>query len=165
MAKESSFDVVSKVEMQEVKNAINQATKEVSQRYDFRGSKTSLELKEDDKKIHISTEDDFKLKSVIDILQNKFIKRSISIKAMSYGTVTSALGGTVKQDITIQDGISTEKAKEIVKIIKETKLKVQAIIQDNQVRVSGKNKDDLQAVMNHLKEKDMDINMQFVNYR
>ncbi|BCG45875.1 UPF0234 protein Yitk [Citrifermentans bremense] len=158
-----SFDIVSKVDMQEVDNAINQTVKEISQRYDFKGSKCEVTLEKES--IKVLADDDFKLKAVIDILQSKFIKRNISPKALQYGKAEQASGSMVRQIITLQVGISKEKAKEIGQVIKETKLKVQSQIQDDQLRVTGKNIDDLQEVIRVLKGKDLDIDMQFVNFR
>lgn len=158
-----SFDIVSKVDMQEVSNAVNQAVKEISQRYDFKGSKSEITQEKD--AVKILADDDFKLKAVIDVLQSKFLKRSISIKSLQYGKIEPASGGMVRQMITVQQGISKEKGKEIVALIKESKLKVQGQIQDDQVRVTGKNRDDLQNVIQLLKGKDLDIEMQFVNFR
>jgi uncharacterized protein YajQ (UPF0234 family) len=158
-----SFDIVSKVDMQEVDNAINQAVKEIGQRYDFKGSKSEVTLEKET--VKVLTEDDFRLKAIIDILQSKFIKRNISPKALQYGKVEQASGGMVRQIITLQVGISKEKAKEIGAVIKESKLKVQSQIQDDQVRVTGKNIDDLQATIALLKGKDLGIDMQYVNFR
>jgi uncharacterized protein YajQ (UPF0234 family) len=158
-----SFDIVSKVDMQEVDNAINQTVKEIAQRYDFKGSKAEVTLEKES--VKVLADDDFRLKAIIDILQSKFIKRNISPKALQYGKVEQASGGMVRQIITLQVGISKEKAKEIGAVIKETKLKVQSQIQDDQLRVTGKNIDDLQAVIATLKGKDLDIDMQFVNFR
>jgi hypothetical protein len=158
-----SFDIVSKVEVQEVDNAVNQAVKEIAQRYDFKGSKSEITQEKD--AIKVLADDDYKLKAVIDVLQSKFLKRNISIKALQYGKVESASGGMVRQIITIQQGISKEKGKEIIAVIKESKLKVQAQIQDDQVRVSGKNRDDLQDAIQLLKGKDLDVEMQFTNFR
>ncbi|HEX9655532.1 MAG TPA: YajQ family cyclic di-GMP-binding protein [Bacteroidota bacterium] len=165
MADTNSFDIVSEVNLQEVDNAINQASKEIGQRYDFKGSKSSIELNAKDKALTVLSDDDFKLKSVIDILQNKLIKRGVPVKALDYGTVESAAGGTVRQIITLRVGIGKEDAKLVVKMIKDTKLKVQAQIMDDQVRVSGKNKDDLQAVMKMVREADLKFATQFTNYR
>ena len=162
-AKDSSFDVVSKVDMQEVNNAVNQTTKEIQQRYDFKGSKSTVNLNDD--KITVIADDDFRLKSVIDILQSKMVKREVSLKALDYGKVEAAAGDTVRQIITLKSGISKEKAKDITKLIKDSKLKVQAQYQDDQVRVSGKSKDDLQQVIQLLKERDLDIDLQFINFR
>ena len=158
-----SFDIVSKVDMQEVDNAVNQAVKEIGQRYDFKGSKA--EVTRENEAIKVLADDDYKLKAVIDVLQSKFLKRGISIKALQYGKVEAASGGMVRQLITVQQGISKEKGKEIIAAIKESKLKVQAQIQEEQVRVTGKNRDDLQETIALLKGKDMDIEMQFVNFR
>jgi uncharacterized protein YajQ (UPF0234 family) len=158
-----SFDIVSKVDMQEVDNAVNQAIKEIGQRYDFKGSKCQITPEKDS--VKILADDDYKLKAVVDVLQSKFIKRNISIKALQYGKVEPASGGMVRQIITVQQGISKEKAKDIIGIIKESKLKVQAQIQDDQVRVIGKNRDDLQDAIQLLKGKDLDVEMQFMNFR
>ncbi len=165
MGSDNSFDIVSKIEMQEIKNAIDQALKEVSQRFDFKGSKSDVTLEEKNNEIIVSSDDEYKLKSLIDILQAKLVKRGISLKALTYGKIESALGSTVRQSIMLQQGISSEKAKEIVKAIKETRLKVQAQIQGDQLRVSGKNRDDLQSVIKLLRDSDFGIDMQFVNYR
>jgi uncharacterized protein YajQ (UPF0234 family) len=158
-----SFDVVSKVDMQEVDNAVNQTVKEIGQRYDFKGSKA--EITRENEAIKVLADDDYKLKAVIDVLQSKFIKRGISIKALQYGKVEQASGGMVRQLITVQQGISKEKGKEIIVAIKESKIKVQGQIQDDQVRVTGKNRDDLQEAIALLKGKDFGVEMQFVNFR
>lgn len=165
MAQDNSFDIVSEINMQEVDNAMNQAQKEIAQRYDFKGSKSSIELNQKEKKITVISDDDFKLKSVLDILQSKFVKRGIALKALKYGSVEPAASSTVRQVISLQVGIDKENAKTVVKMIKDTKLRVQAQIMEDQVRVSGKNKDDLQVIMKTLKEKDLPFAMQFVNYR
>lgn len=165
MAETNSFDIVSEVNLQEVDNAINQARKEIAQRYDFKGSKSSIDLNQKEKSLTVISDDDFKLKSVVDILQNKLIKRGVPVKALSYGTVEPAAGSTVRQVMTLRVGIDKEHAKLIVKMIKDTKLKVQAQIMDDQVRVSGKNKDDLQSVMAMLRGAELDFAMQFTNYR
>ncbi len=162
-SKDSSFDIVSKVDVAEVDNALNQTEKEIIQRFDFKGSNTSIERKEDE--VTIVTSDDFKLRNVVDIFQSKLTKREISLKSLDYGKVESSLGGRVKQIITIKQGISKEDAKKVLNIIKDTKLKVQASIQDDTVRVAGKNKDDLQAVMQALRNADLPIHLQFLNYR
>lgn len=162
-SKDCSFDVVSEVDLQEVDNAVNQTSKEISQRYDFRNSKSSLTLEAD--KITILADDDFKLKSVIDILQTKVMKRGISLKNLEYGKIESASHGTVRQIVTIKKGISKDIAKDVVALIKGTKLKVQAQIMDDQVRVSAKNKDDLQTIIQCLKQHDFPVELQFVNYR
>ncbi|MEG2658074.1 MAG: YajQ family cyclic di-GMP-binding protein [Clostridiales bacterium] len=163
MAKDSSFDVVSEVDMQEVTNAVNQARKEISQRYDFKGSKTEIDL--DEATIKITTEDEFRLNSVVDVLKTRLVTRKVAIKNLQYGKVEDAAGGTVRQIVTINQGIATDKAKAMVKDIKAAKLKVQAAIQGDQLRVSGKVKDDLQAVMALLREKDYGVELQFNNYR
>ena len=165
MSSENSFDIVSKIEMQEIKNAIEQAMKDVGQRFDFKGSKSEIKLEEKNNEILVSSDDEYKLKSLIDILQSKLVKRGISLKALTYEKIESALGGTVKQNIKLQQGIPSEKAKEVVKVIKETRLKVQSQIQGDQVRVTGKNRDDLQAIIKLLRERDFGIDMQFENYR
>lgn len=158
-----SFDIVSKVEMQEIDNAVNQTVKEIAQRYDFKGSKSEVTLEKE--AIKILADDDFRLKAIVDILQSKLIKRGISIKALQYGKPETASGGMVRQTLTIQQGVSKEKGKDVVAVIKETKLKVQAQIQDDQVRVTGKNIDDLQEVIGILKGKDLGIELQYVNFR
>ncbi len=165
MAEEHSFDIVSKVDLQEVSNAVQQATKEIGQRFDFKGSKSSIELQKEKNEITLISDDEHKLKSVIDILQGKLIKRGISVKSLIYGKIEPALGATVRQVITLQQGIAQDKAKEIARIIKDTKLKVQAEIQKDQVRVRAKKIDDLQTAIKVLKEKDMGIHMEFANYR
>ena len=163
MANGYSFDVVSEVNMQEVDNAVNQAIKEISQRYDFKGSKTELVLSEEI--IKIATEDEFKLNSVVEILKAKCIKRGISVKSLEFEKIEKASLGTVKQNVKIVKGIAKEKAKDIVAEIKASKIKVQAQIMDNQVRVTGKDKDDLQAAIQLLRSKDFGVDLQFVNYR
>lgn len=163
MAKEPSFDVVSQVDMQEVSNALNQTTKEISQRYDFKGSKS--EVVKDDDGIKITTEDEMRLNAIVDILKSKFIKRGVSIKNLEYGKIEDAAGGMVRQKIKIKQGIDSDVAKKITKDIKETKLKVQAQIQDDQVRVSSKKIDDLQSVIAFLKEKDYGLDLQYINFR
>jgi len=165
MADTSSFDIVSEVNMQEVDNAINQARKEIGQRYDFKGSKSSIELNQKEKTLTLISDDDFKLKSVIDILQNKLIKRGVPIKALDYGTVEPAANTTVRQIIKLRVGIDKENARLLVKMIKDTKLRVQAQIMEDQVRVSGKNKDDLQAIIKLVREAELKFAVQFANYR
>ena len=160
-----SFDIVSKVDMQEVSNAVQQAMKELGQRFDFRGSKSSLELDSGNNEVLIISDDEYRLKSVIDIFQGKLIKRKVPLKSLNYGKVESALSGTVKQVVSLQQGIPTEKGREIVKIIKNSKLKVQIEIQKDQLRVRAKKIDDLQLAMQLLKEKDIGIHIEFVNYR
>jgi uncharacterized protein YajQ (UPF0234 family) len=165
MASESSFDIVSKVEIPEVMNSIDQAMKEIRQRFDFKGSKSSIDLDQEKNEITLVSDDEFKLKSVIDILEGKFVKRKVSLKMMDYGKMEDAASSTVRQVITIQDGISTERAKELVKYIKTLKLKVQAEIQKDQLRIKSKKRDDLQDVMAAIKEKKLDYHVDFVNYR
>jgi hypothetical protein len=161
----SSFDVVSLVDMQEVKNAVDQAMKEIRQRFDFKGSKTDLTLKEKERELTVLSDDEYKLKAVLEILKAKFVKRNVSLKAMTYGKVEEALGGTVRQVIGIQSGIPDDKAKAISKEIRDAKFKAQAQIQADQIRVQSKSKDELQAVIAFLKQKDFGIDLQFVNFR
>lgn len=163
MAKECSFDIASKVDMQEVDNAVHQTTREISQRFDFKGSQA--EITREGNSLKLGAEDEFKLKQILDILETKLVKRQVPLKALTRGQVQSALGGTVRQEIALQEGIPTEKAREIVKLIKGTKRKVQAQIQENQVRVSGRDRDELQAVIKFLREQDLGIHMDFTNYR
>ncbi|NKB81135.1 MAG: YajQ family cyclic di-GMP-binding protein [Nitrospirales bacterium] len=165
MADQFSFDVVSEVDMQEVKNAVDQTMKEIHQRFDFKGSKTDLTLKEKEKELEVLSDDEYKLQSVLDIVKGKFVKRNVSLKAITYGKIEQALGGTVRQTLTIQSGLPDDKAKAIVKAIKEQKLKAQGQIQGTQVRVQSKSKDELQAVMTLLKQKDFGLDLQFTNYR
>lgn len=165
MADESSFDITCDIDLQEVTNAVQQATKEIEQRFDFKGSKSSIDLDKGKALLTVISDDDLKLKSVIDILQSKLVKRGISLKALTYGKIEQAAGNTVRQVVTLQQGIPQEKAKEIVKLIKDTKLKVNAEIQKDQVRVKGKKIDDLQAVIAKIKEKDFGIHLQVTNYR
>ncbi|MBI3112777.1 MAG: YajQ family cyclic di-GMP-binding protein [Ignavibacteriales bacterium] len=165
MAQQSSFDIVSEVDLQEVDNALNQARKEIGQRYDFKDSKSSIELNQKEKTVTLISDDDFKLKSVIDIVQSKLIKRGVPLKALRYGKAEPAANSAMRQVITLQVGIDKEDAKLVVKMIKDTKLKVQAQIMDDQIRVSAKDKDDLQSVIKMLRESDLSFAMQFVNYR
>ncbi|NUM81328.1 YajQ family cyclic di-GMP-binding protein [bacterium] len=158
-----SFDIVSKINTQELTNAVQQTIKEIQTRYDFKGTKSTVEQGKEE--LVILADDDFKMKAIIDILQNKMIKRGVPIKALKYGKQEEASGGMVRMSIKLQQGIEQENAKKIVAQIKETKLKIQAAIQGDQVRVSGKSIDDLQTVMKMLKEKDLDFAMQFENYR
>ncbi len=158
-----SFDIVSKVDPQEIDNAVNQTRKEVAQRYDFKGSQTDIEW--DEKEIRLTSEDDFRVKAVVDVLQSKLVRRNVALKALVYGKVEPAAGGHAKQIITVQQGIDTDKARAIVKLIKDAKLKVQAQIQGDQVRVSGKKRDDLQDAIQLLKAADLDLPLQFVNFR
>lgn len=163
MAKESSFDVVSNVDMQEVDNAVNQAKKEILTRYDFRGSKSSIEVV--DNTIVLIGDDDFKLKAVQEILRGKMVKRGIALKNLEEGKSEPAAGATVRQVWTIRQGLSAEHAKEVTKCIKNAKLKVTAQIMGDQVRVAGKDKDTLQEVIQLLKQQDFPVELQFVNYR
>jgi uncharacterized protein YajQ (UPF0234 family) len=165
MADQNSFDVVSEVNIQEVKNALDQTMKEITQRFDFKGSKSSVTLEENETVLLLLSDDDAKLKSVIDILQNKLIKRGVSIQSLDYGKVEHALAGTVRQKITITQGIASEKAKDISKAIRDAKLKAQTQIQGDQLRVTSKSRDELQAVIAFLKGKDFGIPLQFTNYR
>jgi uncharacterized protein YajQ (UPF0234 family) len=158
-----SFDVVSQVDMQEVDNAVNQTRKEVAQRYDFKGTQTEVNLEQNE--IRIVSSDDFKVKAVVEVLQAKAVRRQVPAKALVYGPIEPAAGGRAKQTITVQQGIATDKARQIVKLIKDSKIKVQAQIQADQVRVAGKNRDDLQRVIQLLKAQDLDVALQFVNYR
>jgi uncharacterized protein YajQ (UPF0234 family) len=160
---ESSFDVVSSVDLQEVKNAIGQAMKEITTRFDLKGTNSTIDLQGEE--IVISTADEGKIKAVRDVLETRLVKRSVPLKALTFGDIEKALGGTARQKVALQKGIPSEKAREIVKMIKGTKLKVQASIQGEQVRVSGKNRDDLQSVIRLLKDTDLGIDMQFTNYR
>jgi uncharacterized protein YajQ (UPF0234 family) len=163
MAQEFSFDIVSKTDMQEVANAIQQAQKELAQRFDFKGSKSSIELAAEE--IVLVSDDEGKLVSVKDILESKLVKRKVALKALDYGKIEQAAGGTVRQRAKIVQGIETEKAKAIVKAIKDAKVKVQASIQADQVRVVGRSKDDLQRAMSIAREGDYGIPLQFTNYR
>jgi uncharacterized protein YajQ (UPF0234 family) len=163
MPQEFSFDVVSKTDMQEVANAIQQAQKELAQRFDFKGSKSSIEFKVDE--IVLNSDDEGKLRSVKDIVETKLVKRKVSLKALDYGKVEQAAGATVRQTAKIVQGIETEKAKAIVRTLKDAKLKVQASIQSDQVRVVGRSKDDLQRAMALVRETDFGIPLQFTNYR
>ena len=163
-----SFDIVSNVDLQEVKNAIAQAMKEIQTRYDLKGSSSDIQLQgtaEKASELVVTSADEFKLKAVRDVLEARLVKRNVPLKALTWNEIDKALGGTVRQTVSLQSGIPTEKAREIVKVIKGTKLKVQAAIQGEQLRVSGKSKDDLQSIMRVLKETDLGIDMQFTNYR
>jgi uncharacterized protein YajQ (UPF0234 family) len=161
---ENSFDIVSKVDLQEASNAIQNALKEIHTRFDLKDSKSDIQLEGKDA-IVLSSLDEYKLKAVNDILQGKLVKRGVPLKALTYGTIEPAAGSTVRQKITMQQGISTEKAKEIVKVIKDSKKKVQASIQGDSVRVSGKDRDALQEIIALLRGRDFGIDMQFTNYR
>ena len=159
----SSFDIVSTVDLQEVRNAIAQAQKEIATRYDLKKTGSKLELT--DEAIQVTAPDEYTLKQVRDVLEAKLVKRGVALKALTYGEIDQALGGTVRQRAALQNGIPTEKAREIVKLVKGTKRKVQTAIQGDQLRVTGKNKDDLQSVIEMLRETDLGIDMQFTNYR
>ncbi len=163
MAQQNSFDIVSQVDRSEVRNALDQTMKEVRQRFDFKGSSAEVKAEEDD--LVLTAEDETKLRNMNDILQQKLVRRGVPLKALSYGRVEPAAGGTVRQRAAIQQGIPTEKAKEIVKFLKDTKLKVQAAIQGDVVRVTGRDRDTLQDAIAQLKAKDFGINMQYTNYR
>ena len=163
MAAENSFDVACKVDMQEVTNALDQARREIATRYDLKGSKNDVELEKMDILLH--SPDEMKLKAVLDIVQSKLHRRGVDLKALAVADPEPAAGSTIRQKITLQDGIPMEKAKEIVRLVKDSKIKVQASIQEKQVRVAGKNRDDLQAVIALLKGKDLGIALQFTNYR
>src|SRR5882672_5105871 len=163
MAQQNSFDIVSQVDPAEVTNALNQTIKEVRQRFDFKGSTANVAF--DKTELVLTAEDETKLRNMNDILQQKLVRRGVPLKALDYGTVEPAAGGTVRQRAQIQQGIPQEKAKEVVKFIKDTKVKVQAAIQGDVVRVSGRDRDTLQEIIAKLKEKDFGIHMQFTNYR
>lgn len=165
MAQNHSFDIVSEVDFQEVDNAVNQAIKEIQQRYDLKDSNTSVELNKKDKYLLFNSKDDYALKAAVDIMQNKFIKRNISLKTMKMEEAEPASGGRLKQKILLQSGISKENAKNVVKIIKDSKLKVNAQIMDEQVRVTGAKLDDLQAVISMVKAAELDFPVQFTNYK
>lgn len=165
MAQNFSFDIVSQVDLNEVLNATHQTQKEISQRYDFKGSVSEITLNKEEHEILILSDDEPKLRNVTEILKERLVKRGVSLKALTYGTVEPAAGGTVRQKVKIQSGIETDKCKEIVKFIKDSKIKVQAAIQQGQIRVSGPKKDDLQTVMAKLKANDFKIHMDFTNYR
>jgi len=163
MAAENSFDIACKIDMQEVTNALDQARREIETRYDLKGSKNEVVLEKTD--ITITAPDDMKLKAVVDILQSRLHKRGVPLKALTYGNVEQASGGALRQKIALQQGIPIEKAKEIVRMIKDSKVRVQAAIQEDHVRVSGKNRDDLQKIIAMFREKDLGIALQFTNYR
>ncbi len=158
-----SFDIVSKVDMMEVKNAINQAMHEIRNRFDFKKSKSDISLGENE--IILISDDDFKLKNVIDILETRLVKRKVPLKALDYGKIEEASGGTVRQVVKIKQGISKENAKNINKLIKNMRLKVQSQVMEDHLRVSGKKRDDLQLVIQELKEQDLDFPLQFINFR
>lgn len=160
-----SFDVVSRVDMQEMDNAVNQVKKEITTRYDFRGSKTRIDLDRKDGKIELHTEDDMKLRAIKDMLISKVVKRSIDAQALVFGTPEKAGGDMLRQSVKITNGIDMETARKVVKLVKDTKLKVQAAIQGDEVRITGKKRDDLQEAIQTLKEADLDMPLQYVNFR
>lgn len=165
MASSNSFDIVSQIEMPEVLNAVQQTQKEMITRYDLKNTKSSVELDESEAKLTLRAPDEFVLSQVTEVLEQKLVRRKVPLRGLVRGKVQSAAGSSVVQEINLQQGIPTDKAKEIVKLIKTQKLKVQAAIQGDQVRVTGKNRDDLQQVIAMLKEADLGIDMQFTNYR
>ncbi len=165
MAQNFSFDVISEIDFQEVDNAVNQAEKEITQRYDLKDSKTEIELNKKEKFLSINSKDDYSLKASIDILENKFIKRGISLKALVYEEPEAASSGRLKQKIVLQSGISKDNAKKITKLVKDAGLKVNAQIMDEIVRVQGAKKDDLQQIMQQIKEADLSFPVQFTNYK
>src|SRR5579875_4119522 len=162
---DNSFDIVSKIDLNEVLNAVQQSVKEVQTRYDLKDSKSTIELDEKNHKLLLASSDEYKLKAVTEILGQKLVKRNVPLKGLEYGPIATASAGSVRQEIKLQQGIATEKAKDIVKLIKDSKLKVQASIQGDVVRVSGKDRDTLQEAIALLKGKDFGIDMQFTNYR
>ena len=162
---ENTFDIVSKIEMPEVVNAVQQASKELITRFDLKNSNSRIELNEKDNKILLHSKEEFTLKAVNDILEQKLVKRKVPLKNLTYGAVVPAAGSTVRQEITLQQGIATEKAREIVRVIKDSKKKVQASIQGDTVRVSGRDRDTLQEIIALLRGHDFGIDMQFTNYR
>jgi uncharacterized protein YajQ (UPF0234 family) len=162
---DNSFDIVSKIDLSEVSNAIQQASKEIITRFDLKDSKSKIELNEKDNKLVLASADEYKLKAVTEILQGKLVKRNVPLKGLAYGAIQPAAGSTVRQEVTLQQGITKEKASEIVKVIKDSKKKAQASIQGDLVRVSAKDRDTLQEIIALLKAKDFGIDMQFINYR
>lgn len=165
MAKQNSFDIVSEVDLQEVRNAVQQASKEVAQRYDLKTSRSRIDFDDKEPSVTLESADEYSIQAVRAVLIERLVRRGVSTKALTWGSVEPAAGGRVRQRVDLQQGIPTEKAKEIVKRIKQTKLKVQAAIQGDTVRVSGKSRDDLQEVIGLLEEADLDIDMSFTNYR
>jgi hypothetical protein len=163
MAKENSFDIVSQVDLQEVTNAVNQAVKELKTRFDFKGSRSEIGF--DGKEITLVGDDEFKLKNVVDILEARLVKRGINLKALRYGRIEPAARDTVRQRVDLVQGLDRDIARVIVKLVKDSKLKVQASVQGEQVRISGKNRDDLQAIIKILKDQEFNIPLQFINYR
>jgi uncharacterized protein YajQ (UPF0234 family) len=165
MAQENSFDIASKVDMQEVRNAIDQALKEIHQRFDLKDSHSEITIAEGDKEIQLASAGEYKLEAVREILGHKMVKRGVSLKNLTYGKIEPAAGQSVRQKFELQQGIPTDKAKEIVKLVKESKRKVQATIQGDTVRIAGKDRDDLQAIIALLRGKDLGVELQFTNYR
>ena len=165
MAQDNSFDIVSKIDLQEVRNAIDQAIKEIRQRFDLKDSHSEINLTEGEKEIQLASANEYKLEAVKEILGQKLVKRGVSLKNLTYGKVEPAAGQSVRQKITLQQGIPSEKAKEIVRIVKDSKKKVQASIQGDTVRISGKDRDDLQAIIATLRGRDLGVDLQFTNYR
>ncbi len=163
MAKNSSFDIVSQIDMQELDNALNQTRKEIEQRYDFRGSNATIELTDGDLKL--AAEDEYKLGAILDILRQRMAKRGLSLRALEPGKVEQAAKGTVRQTVKLKQGIDKETAKKVIAAIKASKIKVTTQQQDNQIRVSGPKKDDLQAVIQLVRGQDFGIDMQFINMR
>ncbi|GLI07154.1 MULTISPECIES: YajQ family cyclic di-GMP-binding protein [Paenibacillus] len=163
MSSENSFDIVSKLDLQEMNNAINQAEKEIATRFDFKGSKSSISLEKEE--LVVVSDDDFKLQNVLDILQSKMAKRGISLKNLEYGKVEPAAGSTVRQRIKLKQGVDQDNAKKINVLIRDSKLKVKSQIQGDQIRVTGKSKDDLQQVMALLRKADLSLDLQFINFR
>ncbi|GGG94414.1 YajQ family cyclic di-GMP-binding protein [Silvibacterium dinghuense] len=165
MAADNSFDIVSKVDVQEVRNAIDQAVKEVRARFDLKDSKSEIKLEDEDKHIQLASENEYKLEAVKEILSQKMVKRGIPLKNLEYGKLEPATGSSVRQKVTLQQGVPSEKAKEIVRVIKDSKKKVQATIQGDTVRITGKDRDTLQEVIALLRGKDFGIDLQFTNFR
>lgn len=163
MAKENTFDIVSRVDMQEVRNSVDQAVREIRTRFDFKGSRSDIIFNGEE--ITLIGDDDFKLRNVIDILENRLVKRGINIKALRYGKIEPAAKDTVRQKLNLVQGVDKEQSKIITRLVKESKLKVQVSIQGDQVRISGKNRDDLQEIIKIIKDYEFDIPLQFVNYR
>jgi hypothetical protein len=162
---ENTFDIVSKIDLAEVSNAVQQALKEIHQRFDLKDSKSDIQLNEKDNKLVLASQDEYKLKAVSDVLQQKLVKRNVSLKGLTFGSIIPSAGSSVRQEVTLQQGIAVEKAREIVKTVKDSKKKVQASIQGDFVRISGKDRDSLQEVIALLRGRDFGIDMQFTNYR
>ncbi len=165
MAKENSFDIVSKVDLTDVQNAVNVALKEIKNRYDFKGSKSDITLEKDKEELTLISDDEFKMEQLKDVLVNKLIKQNVPTKNIDYGKSENAAGGTIRQRAKLVQGIDKDNGKKITNIIKQSGLKVKSQIQDDQVRVTGKSKDDLQKIMNAIRDADLPIDIQFINYR